>query len=94
MTTCHNNPEKSSAAKINEHTSVYSLFTQCLFDTRKNKPDQYRSKNCMKRFRLDLIEHATKIMNYQKEEMISLTTRERKSYHKQKVCYICKTKKI
>ena len=47
----------------------------------------------MKRFCLVLIEHATKIMNYEKEEMISLTARERKSY-KQKVCYICETKKI
>ena len=95
MTTCHNNPEKSRTAKINEHTpSVYSLFTHCVFDTRKNKLDQYRSKNCMKRFCLVLIEHATKIMNYEKEEMISLTARERKSYHKQKVCYTCETKKI
>ena len=48
----------------------------------------------MKRFCLVLIEHATKIMNYEKEEMVSLTARERKSYHKQKVCYTCETKKI
>ena len=28
MNTCHNNPEKSSTAKINKHTpSGYSLFT-------------------------------------------------------------------
>ena len=36
MITYHNNPEKSSTAKINEHTpSGYSLFTQCSFDKTK-----------------------------------------------------------
>ena len=45
MNTCHNNPEKSSTAKINKHTpSAYSLFTNCSFDTTKNKFDYYRSK--------------------------------------------------
>ena len=38
MTTCHNNPEKSSTTKINKHTpSGYSLFTHCSFDTTKKK---------------------------------------------------------
>ena len=37
LTTCHNNSEKLSTAKINEHTSSgYSWFTQCSFDKRKN----------------------------------------------------------
>ena len=32
MSTCHNNPEKSSATKINGHIpSSYSLFAQCSF---------------------------------------------------------------
>ena len=40
MNTCHNNPEKSSTTKINKHTpSGYSVFTQCSFDTTKNKLD-------------------------------------------------------
>ena len=40
MRTCHNNPEKSSATKINKHTpSGYSMFTQCSFDLTKNKLD-------------------------------------------------------
>ena len=31
--TCHNNPGKSSAVKINEHTAAgYSLLTHCSFD--------------------------------------------------------------
>ena len=38
MSTCHNNPEKSSTIKINEHTpSGYSLLTHCSFDLTKNK---------------------------------------------------------
>ena len=33
MSTCHNNPGKSSAVKINEHTAAgYSLLTHCFFD--------------------------------------------------------------
>ena len=40
MSTCHNNPEKSSATKINKHTpSGYSMFTKCSFDLTKNKLD-------------------------------------------------------
>ena len=51
MNTCHNNPEKSSPTTINKHTpSGYSLFTQCSFDTTKNKLDYYRGKNRMKTF--------------------------------------------
>ena len=69
MNTCHNNPEKSSKIKINKHTpSGYSLFTHCLFDKTKNKTDYYRGKNCMKNICLDLKEHATKIINYEKKE--------------------------
>ena len=44
----------------------------------------------MEHFCLNLREHAAKIINYQKKEMISLTAKEIKPYHKQKVCYICK----
>ena len=91
MNTCHNNPEKSSTTKINKHTpSGYSLFTHCSFDTAKNKLDYYRGKNCMKNFCLDLREHATKIINYEKKEMIPLTKRKEKNHNKQKVSYICK----
>ena len=36
MSSCYNNPEKSSTTKINEHTpSGYSFFTQCSFDATK-----------------------------------------------------------
>ena len=91
MNNCHNNPEKSSTTKINKHTpSGYSLFTHCSFERTKNKLDYYRGKNCMKNFCLDLREHATKIINYEKKEMIPLTKKEEKKHNMQKVCYICK----
>ena len=66
------------------------MFTHCSFDTTKNKLDYYRDKNCVKNFCLDLREHATKIINCEKKEMIPLTKEEKKMHNKQKVCYICK----
>ena len=45
----------------------------------------------MERFCKDLKQHATQIINYEKE-MIPLTDEENKSYKKQKVRYICKKK--
>ena len=91
MNTCYNNPEKLSTTKINKNTpSGYSLFTHCSLDRTKNKLDYYRGKNCMKNFCLDLREHATKISNYEKKEMIPLTKKEEKKHNKQEVCYICK----
>ena len=87
MNTCHNNPQKSSATKINKHTpSGYSLFTKCSFDTTKNNLDYYRGKNSMKNFFLDLKEHATKIINYEKKEMIPLT--KKSSSHFKKMLYM------
>ena len=44
----------------------------------------------MKKFCLNLREHATKIINYEKKEMIPLTKKEEKNHNKQKVCHICK----
>ena len=44
----------------------------------------------MKNFCLDLKIHATKIINYEKKEMIPLTKKEEKKHNKQKVCHICK----
>ena len=44
----------------------------------------------MKNFCLDLKEHATKIIDYEKKEMIPLTKKEAKMHNKQKICYIFK----
>ena len=67
MNTCHSNPKKLSTTKINKDApSGYSLFTHCSFNTTENKFDYYRGKNCVKNLCLDLTEHATKIINYEK----------------------------
>ena len=90
MSTCYNNPEESSTAKINKHTpSGYSLFTHCSFDKTKNKLDCYRGEDCMKKFCKGLREHMTKIINHEKQKMIPLTTEEEINYNTQKVCNIC-----
>ena len=91
MNTFHNNPEKPSTTKINKHTpSGYSLFTQCSFDTTKNKLDYYRGKNCMKNLSLDFREHATKTINYEKKETIPLTKEEKRAHCTSRRRYICK----
>ena len=91
ISTCYKNPEESSTTEINKRTpSGYSLFTNCSFDKTKNKLDYYRGDDCMKKFCKDLREHATKIINYKKKDMIPLTKKEEKHHNKQIVCYICK----
>ena len=51
ISTCQNNPDKSSTTKINKHTpSRYSIFTHCSFDESKNKLNYYRGDDCMKKF--------------------------------------------
>ena len=91
MSTCYNNPEESSTTKINKHApSGYSIFTHCSFDKSKSKLNYYRGEDCMTKFCKDLREHATKIINYEKKDMIPLTKKEKENYNNQKVCYICK----
>ena len=91
ISTCYNNLEESSTTEINKHTpSGCSLFTHCSFDKTKNKLDYYRGNNCMEKFCKDLREHATKIINYEKKDMIPLTKKEQEQHSEQKVCYICK----
>ena len=90
ISTCYNNLEESSITEINKHTpSGYSLLTHCSLDKTKNKLDYYRGEDCMKIFCLNLREHATKIINYEKK-MIALTKKEEKHRNKQNVCYIWK----
>ena len=81
MNTCYNNPEESSKTKINKHTpSGYSIFTHCSFDKSKSKLNYYRREDCMTKFCKDLREHATKIINYEKKDMIPLTKKEEETY--------------
>ena len=95
ISTCYNNPEKSSTTEINKQTpSGYPLFTHCSFDEIKSKLDYYRGEDCMKKFCKDLREHARKIINYEKKVMIPLTKKEKENHNNQKVCYICKNNLI
>ena len=80
ISTCYNNPEKSSTTEKNKHTpSGYSLFTHYSFDETKNKLDYYRGEDYMKMFCKDLREHATNIINYEKKDMILLTKKKKKT---------------
>ena len=91
MSTCQNNPNESSTTGINKHTpSGYSLFTYGSFDKTKNKINNYRGKDWMKKFCKDLREHVTKIINYEKKKMIPLTKEEKIYHNEQEICYICK----
>ena len=91
MSTCQNNPKESPTTEINKHVpSSYSLFSHCSFDKTKNKLDYYRGKGCMKKFCKDLREHTTKIINYEKKNMIPLTIKEKIHDNEQEICYICK----
>ena len=75
MSTCLNNPEKSSTTKINKHVSSgYSLLTCSSFDTIENKVDCYRGEYCMKKFCKDLKKHVARIINYGKKKIIPLTS--------------------
>ena len=91
ISTCSNNPEKSSIIKLNKHTpSGFSLLTHCSFDTTKNEHDYYRGEDCVKVFCKILKEHAERIMYWVKKEMIPLTDEENRSNENQKRCYVCR----
>ena len=79
MNTCYNNPEEPSTSKINKHTpSGYSIFTYCSFDKSKSKLNYYRGEDCMTKFCIDLREHATKIINYEKKRYDTINKKRRK----------------
>ena len=95
ISTCCNNPEKSSATKIDKHTpSGFSLFTHCSFDATKNKVDYYRGKDCLKVVCKILKEHAIIIiiMNYEKNKIVPLTKEVKKTHRWAAECYVCKEK--
>ena len=69
INTCHNDPEKSSATKINKHILFgYSFYTYCSFDNTKNKLDYHRGKDCMKEFCKTLRKHAERIIYWKKRK--------------------------
>ena len=65
------------------------MFTRSSFNEKENKLNYYRGKDCIEKLCKKLKEHAMKIINYNKKEMIPLTYEENKSYKEQKICQIC-----
>ena len=61
------------------------MFTNSSFDATKNKLDCYKGEDCMEKFYKDLREHAMKIINYEKKEMIPITNDENEYYEIEKV---------
>ena len=90
INTCSNNPGKSyTENKAKHRPSGYSLITCCSFDKSKTECKYYRGEDCMKIFCKNLNDLATKIINYEKKEMIPLTDEEKETHENQKICYIC-----
>ena len=84
------NHEKSYTEKKAMHRpSGYSLVICYSFDKAKTECKYYREEDCMKMFCKDLKDQATKIINYEKKEMIPLTDEEKETHENQKICYIC-----
>ena len=61
----------------------YALSLISSFDSKENKRNFQRGKDCIKRFCSDLKELATKIINFEEKEMIPLTDNENKFYEEQ-----------
>ena len=70
--------------------NVIKYNHHCSFDKSKSKLNYYRGEDCMTKFCKDLREHATKIINYDKKDMIPLTRKEEKNHNNQKVCNLIK----
>ena len=65
------------------------MFTSCSFNEENNKSDYYRGKDCLKRFCQDLKKHARSIIDFEKKDMIELTSEEEYKHYKAEYCFIC-----
>ena len=69
--------QNKTTIKINSHIPCgYSMFTHCSFDNTKNKLDNYRGEDCMKKFDESVKCHVSIIISYEQKEMIKLTKEE------------------
>ena len=86
-----NNPNESYTERKSMHKPCdYALSLICSFDSKENRYNRYRGRDCIKRFCSDLKELGTKIINHEQKDMLPLTDNENKFYEEQKKCYICK----
>ena len=88
---CQNNPKESYTERKAKHEpSRYSLSLISSFNSKENKHSVYRGRDCIEKFCKDLKELATKIINYEENDMILLTDNENKFYEEQKECHMSK----
>ena len=81
---------KSKYNLIRDNQIILLMISNDKFDKSNNKLSYYRDEDCMKRFCIDLKDHAAKIIDFQKKTMIPLTKEEEDNYNKENTCYICK----
>ena len=66
---CQNNPHESYTERKAMHEPCgYALSLISSFDSKENKQNFYRGKDCIKRFCSDLKELATKIIDYEEKK--------------------------
>ena len=88
---CQSNPKESYTERKAKHEpSGYALSLICSFNSNENKRNVYRGRDCIEEFCKDLKELATKIIDYEEKDMITLTDNENKFYEEQKECHICR----
>ena len=66
------------------------MFTISSFRSIENKHDVDRGRDSIKKFCESLIEHAMKIIKFEKKRMKLLTKKQQERYENAKTCYICK----
>ena len=72
---CQSNPNESyTERKAMHEPSGYALDLICSFDSKLNKHNFYRGKDCIKTFCSNLKEFGTEIVIYKQKEMVDLTT--------------------
>ena len=82
-----NNPNESYTERKAVHEPCdYALSLICSFDSKENKHNFYRGRDCIKRFCSDIKELETKIINFKPKEMMPLTDNENNYYEEQTEC--------
>ena len=90
---CQNNPNESYNERKAKHVpSGYSLSLICSFDSKENKHNFYRGRDCIEKFCKNLKELGTEIINYEEKDIILLTDK-KVSFMKSKknVTYVIKS---
>ena len=71
---CQNNPNASYTERKAMHEPCgYALSLICSFDSKENKQNFYRGRDCIKRLSSDLKELGTKVINYKQKLITPLT---------------------